>query len=142
MQQYSDDLRRKLIRAGQNGDGSEQEWADWGGVRRSGLQQVIRRGRETGDTQAARPRHGPVSRVQGQRVAALIQAPPDATLAELGRRWRVNAPTLCRVLRQLGLPRQKVAARPGARYTTRPELASGWAAGTPSLGPAKAPLGG
>jgi hypothetical protein len=30
MQQYSDDLRRKLIRAWQDWDGSEQELADWG----------------------------------------------------------------------------------------------------------------
>jgi transposase len=107
MQQYSDDLRRKLIQAWQNWDGSEQELADWWGVSRSWLQKVIRRWRETGDAQAVRHRHGPVSRVKTQRLAALIQVHPDATLAELGRRLRVSAPTVCRVLRQLGLPRPK-----------------------------------
>jgi transposase len=111
MQPYSDDLRHKLIDAWQNWDGSERELAGWWGVSRSWLQKVIRRWRETGDRHAAHPRHGPVSRVNTQPLAVLLQAHPDATLSELGRRLRVSAPTVRRALRQLGLPRQKVAAR-------------------------------
>jgi transposase len=94
MQQYSGDLRCKLIHAWQNWDGREQELADWWGVSRSWLQKVIRRWRETGDAQAVRHRPGPVSRVDAQRLAALIPAPPDATLAALGRKLRVSAPTI------------------------------------------------
>jgi transposase len=112
MQQYSNDLRRKLIQAWQNWDESEQELADGWGVSRSWLQKVIRRWRRTGEAEAASYRHGPVSRVNAQRLAALIQAHPDATLAELGRRLRVSIPTVCRALQQLGLPRQKSHCTP------------------------------
>jgi len=112
MQQYSDDLRRKLIQAWQNWDGSEQELADEWGVSRSWLQKVVRRWRRTGEAEAAPYRHGPVSRVNAPRLAALVQAHPDALLAELGRRLRVSAPTVCRALRQLGLPRKKSLCTP------------------------------
>ncbi len=42
MQQYSDDLRRKLIQAWQHWDGNQQELADEWGVSRSWLQKVLR----------------------------------------------------------------------------------------------------
>jgi transposase len=121
MQQYSDDLRRKLIQAWQHWDGNQQELADEWGVSRSWLQKVLRRWWKTGDTQAAPYRHGPVSRVKAQRLAALVQAHPDATLAELGRPLRVSAPTVCRALRQLGLPRKKSRSMPvsATRHASR-----------------------
>ena len=115
MRQYSDDLRGKLIHAWQNWDGSQQELADWWGVSRSWLQKVIRRWRETGKVTAVLYRHGPVSRVNPQRVAALVEAHPEATLAELGRRLRVSAPTVCRWLQQLGLPRKKNRCMPASK---------------------------
>jgi transposase len=80
MRQYSDDLRSKLIHTWQSWDGSQQELADWWGVSRSWLQKVIRRWRETGQVQAARYRHGPVSRMNPQRLTALVEAHPGATL--------------------------------------------------------------
>ena len=110
MRQYSDDLRSKLIHTWQSWDGSQQELADWYGVSRGWLQKVIRRWRETGKTTAARHRHGPGSRVNPQRLTALVEAHSEDTLAELGRRLRVSAPTVCRWLQRLGLPRKKIAA--------------------------------
>jgi len=115
MRQYSDDLRSKLIHAWQDWDGSQQELADWWGVSRSWLQKVIRRWRETGQAAAARYRHGPVSRVNPQRLTALVEAHPEATLVELGRRLRVSAPTVCRWLQRLGLPRKKNHCMPASR---------------------------
>jgi transposase len=115
MRQYSDDLRGKLIHTWQSWDGSQQELADWWGVSRSWLQKVLGRWRETGQVQAARYRHGPVSRVNPQRVTALVAAHPGATLAELGRRLRVSAPTVCRWLQRLGLPRKKNRCTPASR---------------------------
>ena len=121
MQQYSDDLRRKLIQAWQRWDGSQQELAEEWGVSRSWLQKILRRWHTTGEAQAASYRHGPVSRVKAQRLAALVQAHPDATLAELGRQLRVSAPTICRALRQLGLPRKKSRYMPvsATRFASR-----------------------
>jgi transposase len=112
MQQYSHDLRRKLIQAWQRWDGSQQELAEEWGVSRSWLQKILRRWWKTADTQAAPYRHGPVSRIKAQRLAARLQAHPDATLAELGRPLRVSAPSVCRALRQLGLPGKKSRSMP------------------------------
>ena len=140
MRQYSDDLRGKLVQAWQHWDGSQQELADWWGVSRSWLQKVLRRWRETGETAAAPYRHGPVSRVNPQRLTAVVEEYPEATLAELGRRLRVSAPTLCRCLQQLGLPRKKVTARQRAGHPARPSVAGRLAAGPLSLGRAKARL--
>ena len=122
MRQYSDDLRSKLIHTWQNWDGSQQELADWWGVSRSWLQKVVRRWRETGQVQAARYRHGPVSRVNPQRLTALVEAHSEATLAELGRRLRVSAPTVCRWLQRLGLPRKKNRCTPASktRHASKP----------------------
>jgi transposase len=114
MPQYSDDLRCKLIQAWQRWEGSQQELADEWGVSRSWLQKVLRRWHTTGEAQAAPYRHGPMPRIKAQRLAALIQAHPDATLAELGRRLRVSAPTVCRALQQLGLPRKKSLCTPAS----------------------------
>ena len=115
MRQYSDDLRSKLIHTWQSWDGSQQELAEWWGVSRSWLQKVIRRWRETGQVQAAPYRHGPVSRVNPQRLTTLVAAHPEDTLAELGRRLRVSAPTVCRWLQRLGLPRKKNRCMPASR---------------------------
>ena len=140
MRQYSDDLRSKLIHAWQDWDGSQQELADWWGVSRSWLQKVIRRWRETGQAAAARYRHGPVSRVNPQRLTALVEAHPEATLVELGRRLRVSAPTVCLWLQRLGLPRKKIIACQRAGHPARPGVAGSLATDLPSLGCAKACL--
>lgn len=69
-----------------------RSWPIWWGVSRSWLQKVIRRWRETGQAAAAPYRHGPVSRVNPQRLTALVEAQPEATLAECGRREPLYPP--------------------------------------------------
>ena len=107
MGQYANDWRGKLMHAWQQGEGRPQELADGWGVSRSWLQKGLRRWRETGETAAARHRHGPVSPINPPRFTALLPAHRDATLAELGPRLRVSAPTVGRWVQQLGLARQK-----------------------------------
>lgn len=112
--QYSDDLRHKLIAAWQDGHGTQQELADVFGVSRGWVQKVLRRWRETGDANATARRHGPPPRTNTARLAALVAQRPDATLAELGRRLRVSAATVCRCLQRLGLPVKKRACTPAS----------------------------
>ncbi|HSU31531.1 MAG TPA: hypothetical protein VLJ11_09865 [Bryobacteraceae bacterium] len=134
MRQYSDDLRGKLIHAWQNWDGNQQELADWWGVSRSWLQKVTRRWRESGKTTAVPYRHGPVSRVNPQRLTALVEAYPEATLAELGRRLRVSAPTVCRWLQQLGLPREKSRCMPASKTRRESKPCGQFGVGSAAVG--------
>ena len=109
---YSDDLRCKLVEAWNAGQGTQSELADLFGVSLGWVEKVLRHWRETGDTAASVFRHGPLSHLQPARVEKLVRQHPDATLAELGRRLHVSAPTLCRCLQQLGLPRKKSRCMP------------------------------
>ena len=140
MGQYANDWRGKLMHAWQQGEGRPQDLADGWGVSRSWLQKGLRRWRETGETAAARHRHGPVSPINPPRFTALLPAHRDATLAELGRRLRVSAPTVGRWVQQLGLARQKSRCGPANRPPARPGVAGGLAASTPPSRPAKARL--
>ena len=65
------------------------------GVSRSYLQKVLRRWRRSGDTAAPVYRHGPVSRVEPARLARLVAAQPDATLAALGAQLGVGPSVVC-----------------------------------------------
>jgi transposase len=104
---YSDDLRRKLLAAWQQWDGTQRELAQLFGVSRSYLQKVLRRWRQTGDMRAPTYRHGPVSRIDSRRLRTLVAARPAATLAELGAQLRVSPSALCRRLQRLGLRLKK-----------------------------------
>jgi transposase len=110
--QYSFDLRRKLVEAWQNWDSTQAELAALLGVSRSWVQKVLRRFEQTGDLAAPLHRHGPVSRLSKERLAALVAAHPDATVAELGRRLRMSASTVCRALQRMNLPRKKSRCTP------------------------------
>jgi transposase len=108
--QYSFDLRCKLVEAWHGWEGTQVELAELLGVRRSWSQKVLRRFERSGDLAAAVHRHGPVSRLSEKRLAALVAAHPDATVAELGRRLKMSAATVCRALQRMNWPRKKVAA--------------------------------
>jgi transposase len=111
---FSFDLRRKVVEAWQGWEGTQQELADLLCVSRSWVQKVLRHFQQTGEVAAPTPRHGPVSRVPDQRLAALVAAHSDATLAELGRRLKLSVPTVCRVLQRLNLPRKKRRCTPAS----------------------------
>jgi transposase len=111
---YSDDLRRKLVDAWLTGEHTQIELAELFHVSLGWVEKVLRRWRESGDTAAAPFHHGRYPLVSPERVRRLVARHDDATLAELGRRLRVSAPTLCRYLQRLGLPRKKRCCMPAS----------------------------
>ena len=116
MAAYSNDLRSKLILAWQRGENTEQELADNFSVSRGWVQKVIRHWRRTKQTTAPPYRHGPLPKIDPARLAAQVEADPDATLEELAKRLRSSAPTVCRALQRLGLGRKKNTARQRTGY--------------------------
>jgi transposase len=116
MKAYSLDLRDKILRACTQQFGSQRAIATWFGVSQSFVEKLLRRHRTTGAL-APRPHAGGrrASCDEAARVLVrqVVQAQPDATLAELceqlytHRGIRVSVPTMSRLAKQLGLPRQK-----------------------------------
>ena len=111
---YSDDLRRKLVEAWLTGEHTQIELAELFHVSLGWVERVLRRWRESGDTAAAPFHQGRYPLVSPERVRRVVARHEDATLAELGRRLRVSAPTLCRYLQRLGLPRKKRCCMPAS----------------------------
>jgi transposase len=112
--QYSFDLRCKLVEAWQSWDGTQVELAELLGVSRSWIQKVLRRWEHNGDLAAPAHRHGPISRLSEKRLAALVAAHPDATVAELGRRLQMSGSSVCRALQRMDLPRKKSHCMPAS----------------------------
>jgi transposase len=110
--QYSNDLRRKLVEAWLTGESTQVELADLFHVSLGWVEKVLRRWRITGDTGAAPFHRGRYPVLSPERVRGCVARHADATLAELGRRLHVSAPTMCRWLQRLGLPRKKRVCMP------------------------------
>lgn len=118
---YSTDLREKIVRAYDEGLGSQRQIAEMFGVSRSFVEKLLHRRRITGEI-AALPHGGGRTALCQQKehllVRRLIQQQPDATLDELcealerKRRLRVSRPTMSRVLQRLSLPRKKSRSMP------------------------------
>jgi transposase len=124
MKAYSLDLREKILRACDQRFDSQRAIATVFGVSQSFVEKLRRRRRTTG-TIAPQPHAG------GRRascdgaairlVRRMVQDRPDATLAELceqlyaQRGLHVSVPTMSRLAKQLGLPRQKSHSRPASR---------------------------
>jgi transposase len=121
MKAYSLDLRQKILQAYDHGRGSQRALAALFGVSRGFVEQLMRRRHTTGEI-APRPHAGGRQPHCDSPTLALIrhlvQAQPDATLAELctqlqqQRGVRVSVATMCRVLQRLGLPRKKSPSMP------------------------------
>src|SRR4051794_19597061 len=110
--QYSFDLRCQLVEAWHGWAGTQAELAELLGVSRSWIQKVLRRFEHSEDLAAPVHRHGPVSRLSEKRLAVLVAACPDATVAEWGRRLKMSASTVCRALQRMNLPRKKSRCMP------------------------------
>lgn len=118
---YSTDLREKIVRAYDEGLGSQRAIAELFGVSRSFVEKLLQRRRLTGEV-AALPHGGgrrPLCDKKARElVRRLIESQPDATLDELcaaverKRRVRVSRPTMSRLLRRLDLPRKKSRSTP------------------------------
>ncbi len=116
-QAYTDDLRRKLLGAYDQGRGGLEKLAALFGVSYGWAQKVAATRRRTGSVERpAGAKRGFPSRLTPELRSALstqIQTRPDATLAEL-RQWlseqhgvAVSVSRLCTVLQELGLRLKK-----------------------------------
>jgi transposase len=118
---YSTDLREKIVRAYDDGLGSQRVIAELFGVSRSFVEKLLQRRRNTGEI-AALPHGGgrqPLCREQEHKlVRRLIEQQPDATLDELcetvkrKRHLQLSRPTMSRLLQRLDLGRKKSRSMP------------------------------
>jgi transposase len=120
MAAYSMDLRTRVLRDSDAGMPSKEVAAKYS-VSRAWVDRLKQRRRETGET-TPRPQTKFRHRVlegQEDRLAALITARPDATLAELREALRTSAAlsTLWREIDRLGVTVKKNGTR---RRTTTP----------------------
>jgi transposase len=93
MEAFSMDLRKRVVEAYDAGRGSSRELARVFGVSSAWVRKLLRLRRETGSVAAKLYRRGPRPRLderQVARLAGLVREHPDATLAELRHRLRVN----------------------------------------------------
>jgi transposase len=117
---YSMDLRKRVIKAW-DASGDAAEIAETFGVSRAWVHRLVQRQRETGSI-APRPQRKFRSRVlagQEDRLKALINATPDATLAELKETLPTTAAlsTLWLEIDRLGLTVKKNRTRRRAAST-------------------------
>ena len=116
MKPYSTDLRERVVRAYEAGEGTQAEIARRFGVSRRCVQTLVRRWREDG-TLESRPHGGgqvaKVSPEQEQRLRAELAERPDATLAELREACGVQGSLSCvwRALGRMGVTRKKKVLR-------------------------------
>jgi transposase len=114
---YSEDLRERVIRLYGKGGMAYEEIADLLGIGRATVSRYLRLHRENGSV-APKPATGGVSaRLEGEprtELAALVEAYPDKTIAELNGLWTdrhpdlvVSVRTLSREVRAAGFTRKK-----------------------------------
>ena len=118
MKAYSLDFRCVVINAYESGEGTIEEVAEQFGVGTAFVKKRLRLHR-TGES--LEPKHGggaqaKLNVVAREKLCAAVKARPEATLDELKAELRhacqveVSAPTVCRELQQLELPRKKRAS--------------------------------
>jgi transposase len=116
MRAYSTDLRERIVRAHEDGEGTQQELAERFGVSLRCVQMLLRRWREDG-TVEPRPRGGgqvaKVSPEQEEQLRKALREQPDATLGELRERCGIRASltAVFRALRRMGVTRKKKTLR-------------------------------
>lgn len=91
---YEDDLRRKIFEAHAKGHGSFRKLATVFGVSLGYVEKIFRQRQASGQPERMRYRPGPKSRLTPEvsaRIAALIEAHPDLTVAELRERLALDS---------------------------------------------------
>jgi transposase len=117
MEAYSQDLRERVVRACDAGTQTHREIARRFGVSTAWIRRLLQRRRETGSIGALPRGRGPKPKISGQRLEklrALVEQDPDATLEELRRRMRLKCAksTVFLALLRLGLSYKKSHSTP------------------------------
>jgi len=123
---YSDDLRRKLLEAYDQGKGSLAELAEQFCVSLAWAWKISSARKRTGQVEQTAYRHGPKSRVDEQILSDLLGAQPDMTLPELQRALvqksglQFSTQHLWRVLKRMGfhLKKSRSTLKSGTRKKT------------------------
>lgn len=130
-QTYSNDLRRKLLEAHEQGRGTLEELAEEFGVSLGYAKKISAALRRTGRMERTEQRHGRINQVTPlvqERLREWLRQQPDRTLAELQRQLReqmhvsLSIPRLWVVLRQMKLRLKK--SRSTLRSRTRRKTGS------------------
>jgi transposase len=117
---YSDDLRRKLLEAFDQGKGSLGDLAERFGVSLGWAWKVSAARKRTGRMERPSYRPGAKRRMDEQALAGILRSHPDATLVELQAELenktglRMSTQHLWRVVKRLGFRLKKVTPRPRA----------------------------
>jgi len=93
MEAYSQDLRIRVVQACDAGIETRKQVARRFGVSTAWIRKLLQRRRETGSIDALPRGRGPQPKISGQRLErlrALLEQQPDATLDELRRRMRLK----------------------------------------------------
>ena len=123
-QAYSNDLRRKLLEAHEQGRGTLEELAEEFGVSLGYAKKISAALRRTGRMELTEQRHGRINQVTPlvqERLREWLRQQPDRTLAELQRQLReqrqvsLSIPRLWVVLRQMKLRLKKSRSTPRSR---------------------------
>ena len=115
---YSDDLRRKLLEAHDQGKGTLAELADKFGVSLAWAWKISSARRRTGSTERKPYQAGPKVRVDREAVRRLLEAQPDLYLRELQAELKastgtqVSVPHLWKIVRELGFRLKKSRSTP------------------------------
>jgi len=117
MEAYSQDLRKRVVQACDAGTETQQQVASRFGVSTAWIRKLLKRRRETGSIDALPRGRGPAPKISGPRLEklqALVERNPDATLDELRRRMRLKCvkSTIYLALVRLGLSYKKSRSMP------------------------------
>ena len=122
MQPLSNDLRKRILEAVDNREGSRRKLAARFKVNTSTITKLLRLRRETGSIEP-RPHAGGVAPALDddalQRLRKLVEETPDATLEALRREMGITGSRriICRGLQKLGLPLKKESGHASERDT-------------------------
>lgn len=115
---YSDDLRRKLLEAHDQGKGTLAELAERFGVSAAWAWKISSVRKRTGSVERKLYRAGPKVRVDREAVRRLLEAQPDLYLRELQAELRsstgtqVSTPHLWKIVGELGFRLKKSRSMP------------------------------
>ena len=120
---FSDDLRRRILQAYEQGEGTQPQLAQRFRVSLGYVQKIRRQQRQTGRMERVRHRPGRKPKFSEgirERLRGWLQQQPDLTLAELQdklrqqKRLQVSVPALWVVLRKMGLRLKKSRSMPAS----------------------------